>query len=124
MTWMILALIGMAAGVLAGLFGVGGGLIIVPALVLLLKMPQHTASALSLIALMLPLGPAIAAYQYYHAGKITAQHFGLGVVICLGLAVGAYFGSKFALTLDQKTLQRSFAIFLIFAAALIWVRAS
>lgn len=124
MIWLTLAGIGLTAGILAGLFGVGGGIIIVPALVLLLKLPQHTASALSLIALMLPLGPAIAAFQYYQAGKISLQHFGLGVMICLGLAVGAYFGSKFALTLDQKTLQRSFAVFLIFVAALIWVRAS
>lgn len=124
MMFLTLAVIGLAAGVLAGLFGLGGGLIIVPALVLFLKMPQHMASALSLVALMLPLGPAIAAYQYYVAGKISTQHFSWGVVICLGLAVGAYFGSKFALTMDQKTLQRSFAVFLVFAAVLVWVRAS
>lgn len=120
--WPILLVTGLCAGVLAGLFGVGGGLIIVPALVLLLHMSQHTASALSLIALMLPLGPAIAVYQYYTAGKINGQHFIYGVLICLGLAVGAYFGSKFALSLDQKILQRGFAIFLVFAAALIWWR--
>lgn len=122
--WLILLGTGLCAGILSGLFGVGGGLIIVPMLVLLLKMPQHTASALSLIALMLPLGPAIAAFQYYQAGKINTSHFMWGVLICLGLAVGAYFGSKLALTLDQKTLQRGFAVFLLFAAALIWVRAS
>lgn len=124
MIWLTLACIGLAAGVLAGLFGIGGGLIIVPALLLLLKMPQHTASALSLVALMLPLGPAIAAFQYYQAGKISGHHFFYGVLICLGLAIGAYFGSKLALSLDQKALQRGFAIFLVCAAALIWVRAS
>lgn len=124
MMWMILAGTGLAAGILAGLFGVGGGLIIVPALVLLLKMPQHTASALSLVALMLPLGPMIAAYQYYQAGKIVPTHLIYGVVICLCLAVGAFFGSKMALTLDQKVLQRGFAVFLVFAAALVWWRAS
>lgn len=120
--WPILLITGLCAGVLSGLFGVGGGLIIVPALVLFLHMTQHTASALSLVALMLPLGPAIAVYQYYHAGKINTQHFLYGVLICIGLAVGAYFGSKLALSLDQKMLQRSFAIFLVFAAALIWWR--
>lgn len=124
MIWLILTCIGLGAGVLAGLFGIGGGLVIVPMLLLFLKMPQHTASALSLVALMLPLGPAIAAYQYYSAGKISTHHFIYGVIICLGLAVGAYFGSKLALSWDQKTLQKSFAVFLVCAAALIWVRAS
>lgn len=124
MIWIILAATGLAAGILAGLFGVGGGLIIVPALVLLLQMPQHSASALSLIALMLPLGPAIAAYQYYQAGKIGSQHFLYGVLIACGLAFGAYIGSRLSLSLDQKTLQRGFAIFLVFAAALIWYRAA
>lgn len=122
MMWLVLALTGGMAGILAGLFGVGGGIIIVPALVLLLKMPQHTAAALSLIALMLPLGPAVAVYQYYAAEKITGQHFIYGVLISLGLAMGAYFGSKYALTLDQRTLQRGFAVFLICIATLMWVR--
>jgi len=120
--WTILALIGLGAGVLSGLFGIGGGLVIVPALLLILKFDAHTAAATSLVALLMPVG-AFAVYEYYNAGKITALHISYGLVIGVALFFGAFLGAKLSLNLDQSTLKKAFAIFLVFAAALVWARA-
>src|SRR5256886_17000775 len=73
MTWALVALIGLVGGVVAGLFGVGGAIVIVPALVLLVKLPPHTASGTSLAALLLPVG-LLGAVEYYRRGEGTPPH--------------------------------------------------
>ncbi len=109
-----LGLIGISAGVLSGLFGIGGGIIIVPALVLLLGMPQHMATGTSLVALLLPVG-ILGVYNYYQNGNITSENIRFGLILAVGLFVGAYFGSKIAIGLSRETLQKMFAglLFLI-----------
>jgi uncharacterized protein len=103
-----LSLIGIAAGVLSGLFGIGGGIIIVPALVLLLGMPQHVATGTSLVALLLPVG-ILGVYNYYKNGNINSENIQFGLIIAAGLFIGAYFGSKIAIGLSRETLQKMFA---------------
>lgn len=122
MVWLTLLGIGLGAGVMSGMFGIGGGLIIVPALLWLLKFPMHIASATSLVALMLPIGVMLAVYQYYAEGRLTNQHLIYGGMICIGMALGAFFGARLALSIDQTTLRKSFAVFLIFAAVLTWFK--
>jgi uncharacterized membrane protein YfcA len=121
MTLVLLAAIGLVSGIASGLFGVGGGILIVPALMLLMKFPTHTAMATSLVALLLPVG-AWAVCNYYASGKITNQHIIYGLVIGACLFVGAFIGSKIALSLDQATLRKGFAAFLVFAAVLVWFK--
>ncbi len=103
-----LSLIGIAAGVLSGLFGIGGGIVIVPALVLLLGMPQHMATGTSLVALLLPVG-VLGVYNYYKNGNINSENIQFGLIIAAGLFIGAYFGSKIAIGLSRETLQKMFA---------------
>lgn len=105
--------LGLLAGVLSGLMGIGGGIVLVPAMVFAFKQPMHTAIGTSLVALMLPLGAAMGAYQYFHAGKIGMEHLKFGILIALGLFVGAYLGSKLGLYLPEKTLKIIFGVFLI-----------
>ena len=122
MTWLLLIVIGLVAGLGSGLFGIGGGLLIVPALMLIQKFPAHTAVATSLVALLLPVG-SLAVYEYWQAGKITSQHIGFGLAIAMGLFVGAFFGARYAVGLSPTVLKRCFAAFLVCMAALIWWRA-
>ena len=115
MIWIYLA-IGLAAGVLSGLFGIGGGLLIVPALMLLAKMPPVVATGTSLGALLLPVG-ALGAWEYYRNGnlKIAAS-----IWIAAGLFMGAWFGAYWAQTLSPVQLKRAFAVFLAVVAVRMW----
>lgn len=111
MTFLSLA-IGLGAGILSGLFGLGGGIVIVPALLLLAKMPAHTATGTSLGALILPVG-ALGAWAYWKAGHLDVR---VALWIALGLFVGAYFGAKLADLLSDVQLKRAFALFLVLVA--------
>ncbi len=108
----ILILIGLAAGVLSGLFGVGGGVIIVPALVFFVGMSQHQAQGTSIGLMLLPIG-ILAAYNYYNTGNLDIK---AGLIIALAFVVGGYFGSKLSLNLDQLMLKRAFGVFMLFVA--------
>jgi hypothetical protein len=119
MHYAFLFIIGIAAGVLSGLFGVGGGIIIVPSLVLLFGMSQQTASATSLMALLLPVG-LLGVFEYYRSGKISTENMWFGLVIALGLFAGAFFGAKIAIGVSSETLRRVFAVFLVFVAIRLW----
>ncbi|MCU0622484.1 MAG: sulfite exporter TauE/SafE family protein [Gemmatimonadaceae bacterium] len=105
--------IGFGAGILSGLFGIGGGIVIVPALVFFAKYQQQTAVGTSLGALLLPVG-FLGAMAYHRAGHIDVKASGL---IALGLFVGALFGAKVALAATGPTLKRAFAVFLVLVAA-------
>lgn len=118
MIYITLLAIGLAAGVLSGMFGIGGGLIIVPALLLIIKMEQFSALGTSLAALIPPVG-LLGAAEYYRNGHINMKYAGL---IALGLFIGAYFGARITLGMSPEVVRKLYAIFLIAVAAriLIW----
>lgn len=111
-TILLLVVIGLAAGVLSGFVGIGGGVIMVPLLVYFFGFGQHEAQGTSLAVLAVPV-TAIAAYNYYKEGYLDWRYAG---IIALCFVVGGYLGSKFAVTLDQKVLKKVFAIILILVA--------
>lgn len=104
-----LILLGLAAGGLAGLVGVGGGTIIVPALVYLFHFNQKTAQGTTLALLVPPIGIA-AALAYYKAGHVDLRAAG---IIVVGFLVGSWLASKYAVGMDTTTLSRIFGVFLI-----------
>ena len=107
-----LILIGVLAGVLSGLVGVGGGIIMVPLLVMFFGFNQHQAQGTSLAVLAVPV-TAIAVFNYYKEGQINLKY---AAIIAVFFVVGSIFGSKFALTLDQKLLKKIFAVVLLVIA--------
>jgi uncharacterized protein len=110
-------LIGLAAGMLSGLVGVGGGIIMVPALVFFMNYTQHQAQGTSLAVLTLPVVILASIFYYYQCQK-AGTPIDLKVVGLLGLGfiVGAYFGSKIALSIDQELLKKIFALILFYTA--------
>lgn len=110
-------IIGLAAGILSGLVGVGGGIIMVPALVFFLNYNQHQAQGTSLGVLTLPV-VIIASLYYYHQCKKLGTPMDLRIIglLAVGFVAGAYFGSKLALTLPTDTLKKIFAIILFYTA--------
>ena len=111
-TILILVIIGLMAGVFGGMFGVGGAIIMVPALVYFLGVDQHTAQGTS-VAIMLPPIGLFAAYNYYKAGQVNIWY---AVVIAIAFLVGGYFGSKIALALPENLMKKIFGILLILVA--------
>ena len=109
-------IIGVGAGVLAGLFGIGGGVVIVPALLYVARMSQITATGTSLGALLLPVG-ALGAWEYYRRGDLDVR---AALLIAIGLFFGAFFGAKLAHMLTAIQLKRAFAVFLVLIAVRIW----
>ena len=108
----LLIIIGVAAGMLGGMVGIGGGLVIVPALVYFLAFSQQEAQGTSLGLLLLPVG-ILGVINYYKNGYVDMRAVGL---LAVGFIVGNYFGSKMALSLPQLTLKKIFAIFMILIA--------
>lgn len=113
---MLYIIIGVAAGVLAGLFGIGGGVVIVPALLYFARMTPLTATGTSLGALLLPVG-ALGAWEYYRTGNLDVR---ASLLLALGLFLGAFFGARFAQTLTPLVLKRAFAVFLVLVAVRVW----
>jgi uncharacterized protein len=112
---------GILAGILSGMFGIGGGIIIVPVLMLVFGMPQLNATATSLVALLLPVG-LFGVIEYYRSGKIPLENIRPGLFIAAGLLLGAFIGAKIAMYLPGKTLQKSFAVFLGIVALRLWFK--
>jgi uncharacterized membrane protein YfcA len=113
---LIYLLVGLAAGLLSGLFGVGGGILIVPGLLLVARMTPATATGTSLGALLLPVG-ALGAWQYYKNGHVDVR---ASALIALGLLVGAFLGARVAQGLDPVLARRAFAVFLLLVSVGIW----
>ena len=111
--------IGLCAGLLSGLFGIGGGIIIVPALMLAGRMQPAVATGTSLGALLLPVG-ALGAWQYYKNGHLDVR---ASLLIALGIFIGAYVGAIMMQQLNPMMAKRVFAIFLIVVSVRIWVTA-
>ncbi|CAN5151070.1 sulfite exporter TauE/SafE family protein [soil metagenome] len=110
-TILILILIGIGAGMLSGLVGIGGGIIIVPSLIYLLSFSQKQAQGTSLAILLLPIG-ILAVLNYY---RDPAVHLDVKVValITIGFLAGSFFGSKIALSIPDAAVKKIFAIFLL-----------
>ena len=106
-----LIIIGILAGMLSGLIGIGGGLLMVPMLVML-GFSQHQAQGTSITVLLFPV-MAFAVYNYYKAGYVDFKY---ALIIAIFFAVGSYFGSKLAINFDQKNLQKIFGFILIIIA--------
>lgn len=117
MTTVLLLLIGLGAGILSGIFGIGGGIVIVPALIFLAKMPPQQAAGTSLAALVLPLGAAVGAYTYYKAGHLEIMP---ALLIAVGMVAGAFLGAQVATHVDALVLKRGFAVLLVVMAVKMW----
>jgi uncharacterized protein len=105
--------IGLAAGVLSGLLGIGGGVVLVPAMVLLLGFAQKDATGTSLAALILPVA-ALSVIAYARAGHVR---WPVALTIGFGIFVGSYFGARIALGTSDLVLRRLFALLLVVTAA-------
>jgi uncharacterized membrane protein YfcA len=110
MTWQIL-LVGLAAGVAGGMFGIGGGAIMVPAMVLLLGMSQKLSTGTSIIAQIFPIG-ILAAVVYWRAGNVNIKQ---GVILAVGLIIGNLFGAIFANQpyLSDEVMKKLYGVFLL-----------
>lgn len=109
---LLLVIVGLAAGVLSGMVGVGGGIIIVPALVYILGFSQFQAQGTSLGLLLLPVG-FLAVRNYYIKGYIDVK---VVLIMCAAFVVGGWLGSKFTLSLPQETVKKIFAVILLIVA--------
>ena len=108
----ILILIGLFAGVFGGFVGLGGGVIMIPALVYILGMSQHMAQGTSLAVMLPPIG-ILAAYNYWKAGELNMNY---AMIIAAAFIIGGYFCSKFALQMPVATMKKIFAFALIIMA--------
>jgi hypothetical protein len=111
-TIIILIAIGLFAGFFSGMIGLGGGLIIIPALMYLLHMNQYTAQGTSLAIMLPPIG-LMAAFNYYKAGQLNLK---FAMIIAAAFFIGGYFGSRWALNIPETILRRIFAVTLIVVA--------
>jgi len=113
----LVLLLGLATGILVGLMGIGGGTVVVPAMVYLLGMDQHLAQGTSLLMQLLPLGLG-AMWVYWKKGAVDLW---AGIVCALGFLPGGYIGGRLALAISSHNLESLFGLFLVFSAAmLIW----
>ena len=110
---LILIIIGIITGVMAGMLGIGGAIIMIPALVFFMGFSQQMAQGTSLAVMLPPIG-IIATYNYYKAGQVNMK---VALILAACFLVGSYFGSKYALTLPQATLKKIFGILLLLVAA-------
>jgi uncharacterized membrane protein YfcA len=105
-------LIGLVAGTISGLIGIGGGVIIVPALVYLLGFTQHQAQGTTLALLVPPIG-ILAAWTYYRQGYVDLK---VAVFVCVGFFIGGLLGAKAAVSLSSVTLQKLFGVAMLLIA--------
>ena len=108
-TILILLIIGLLAGFSSGMVGIGGGIIIVPALVFFLGLTQHQAQGVSIGMLLLPVG-FLAAFNYYKAGNLD---FSKSLIIGASFVMGAYIGSKVSLNIDGAVMKRIFGVIIL-----------
>lgn len=113
----ILLCIGLVAGVLSGMVGIGGGIVIVPALIYFLGFSQHQAQGTVLFMFLLPIG-ILGVMNYHQAGHID---FKTALIIASTFFIGSYFGSKLSISIDQQLLKRVFGvIILLLSLKMIW----
>lgn len=108
----ILILIGIFSGVLAGVFGIGGAIIVIPALVFIVGLSQHEAQGTSLAFMLPPVG-ILATWNYWKAGHVDWK---IALVLSLTFVLGAFLGSHFSLSLSDRTLRRAFGVLMLVMA--------
>ena len=108
----VLIIIGLLSGLLAGVFGVGGAIIVIPALVFILGLSQHQAQGTSLAFMLPPVG-ILATWNYWKAGYVNWK---FALVLSLTFVVGAYVGSQLSINISDKTLRRIFGVLMIVVA--------
>jgi len=109
-----LIIIGLLGGMLSGMFGIGGGVIMVPLMVFLLSFTQHQAQGTSLAVLSFPVA-FVAAYNYYNSGENVVD-WKFAAIIAASFIVGGYLGSKLAISINQSLLKKMFSVVLFIAA--------
>ncbi|WP_456463158.1 TSUP family transporter [Lutibacter sp.] len=114
-TIIILIIIGLLAGILSGLVGIGGGIIMVPLFIFFLGLTQHNAQGLSL-AVMLPPVTFLAVYNYHTAGNGGNIDWRIALIVAVLFMIGGFLGSKIALQIDQKTLRKIFGVAMLIVA--------
>ncbi len=117
-TLLLLLCIGLLAGITSGFVGIGGGMIIVPALVFGLGLNQHMAQGTSLAMMIPPIG-ILAVMSYYKAGQIQMEYAG---ILALTFVLGAWMGSKWALRINPSVVRLIFGLFMLFAAGRLILR--
>ncbi len=108
----ILLAIGMVAGILSGMIGLGGGIIMIPSLVFLLSMDQRMAQGTSIAVMLPPIG-LLAAYTYYKAGYVNIKY---ALIMAFAFIIGGYLGSKLALSIPVNVVRKAFAVLVIVIA--------
>jgi uncharacterized membrane protein YfcA len=111
-TILILITIGLAAGILSGFIGLGGAIVIIPALALFMGMSQYMAQGTSLAVMLPPIG-LLAAWNYWKAGELNLKY---AMIIAAAFIIGGYIGSKYALMIPENVLRKVFALTLILVA--------
>lgn len=112
-TLLILVIIGLTAGVLGGMIGIGGGIVMIPMMVLLLGISQKMAQGTSVAVMLPPIG-ILAVYNYYKAGYVNTKY---ALVIAAAFIIGGYFGSKLALMIPGDIVKKMFAVIMVIIAA-------
>jgi uncharacterized membrane protein YfcA len=107
---LLLLLVGLLAGMMSGFVGIGGGVVMVPAMVYLLGFSQLQAQGTSLAVLVMPVG-ILAVMNYYKAGQMEVS---AALVIAIGFVVGGFFGSKYALKLPEHKVKFVFALLMLY----------
>lgn len=113
----IYVIIGVAAGLLSGLFGIGGGIVIIPGLMFLKGFSQLKAQGTSLIAMLPPVG-ILAFMQYYKKGNTNIL---AGVIICIAMLISAKFGGQLANVLPVSVMKKAFGVFVILVGIKIFI---
>lgn len=111
--------IGIVSGILAGLFGIGGGVVMVLGLVTVIKLPFPVATGTSLAAMLLPVG-MLGALEYHKHGQVDIRG---ALLLAAGLTAGAWLGARLAHQIPTTVVQRAFAIFLLVMAVRLWTNA-
>lgn len=119
MTIILVLVLGAVAGVLLGLLGIGGGIVLVPAMVHVLRMDQHLAQGTSLFILLPPIGLG-ALRQYWKAGHVDLR---AGILCAIGMILGAWAGGLVAVPMSTAMLKALFGGYLMFSAMLLWMKA-
>lgn len=111
-TILIILIIGTITGAMAGMLGIGGGIVVIPALVMIMGLSQQTAQGTSL-AMMLPPVGILAVYNYYKAGHVDIR---IAILLSIAFIAGSYFGSKIAINIPQDLMKKIFGVVLLLVA--------
>ena len=111
-TLLALVLIGLLTGALGGMIGIGGGILIIPALIFIIGLNQHEATGTSLAVLLPPIG-LFAAYNYYRAGYVNIKY---ALILAITFMIGSYFSSKISINLPDNVIKKVFGVVLFLVA--------